>query len=178
MNTAWYSPTPLSACRSPYPELDNPEDEAGMMASMKYLAALIDELVAQGVPERRIVVGGFSQGCAITLLIGLVSKYAGRLGGLVGLSGYLPLADRISTLREESGLARRVEQVEMFLARGTQDLLVPKRYFRITTERLLELGVEEGKMTLKEYEGMGHVMNGPELRDICEWLERVVLSLE
>lgn len=69
------------------------------MASVDYITSLIDDLVVQGMSERRIVVGGFSQGHAMALLTGLVSKYSGRLGGLFGLSGCLPLSDRISTLR-------------------------------------------------------------------------------
>jgi lysophospholipase-2 len=109
-------------------------------------------------------------------LTGLIStKYAGKLGGLVGLSGYLPLAEKVADLREEAGLMRHVDDdVEVFLARGTRDMLVPKRHFRICCETLLELGVDQEKVTVSEYEGIGHVMSGPELRDLCAWLERVV----
>lgn len=119
MNTAWYLPTALSPFPSSRPELEDDEDEDGMRASMAYIVSLIDDLVAQGVPEKRIVLGGFSQGCAMTLLTGLTSKYAGKLGGLVGLSGYLPLADKISTLRADAGLTKHVdEDVPIFLVRG------------------------------------------------------------
>ncbi|ORY12710.1 acyl-protein thioesterase 1 [Clohesyomyces aquaticus] len=175
MNTAWYMPTALPPYPPSRPELEDDEDEEGMKTSMAYIVSLIDNLVAKGVPEKRIVLGGFSQGCAMTLLAGLTSKYAGKLGGLVGLSGYLPLADIIPALRQEAGFTRHVDDnVEVFLARGTRDMLVPKRYFRICYETLFGLGVKENKVTVKEYEGMGHVMAGPELRDLCEWLERVV----
>ena len=43
------------------------------------------------VDTSRVVLAGFSQGCAMTLLTGL--RHPRRLAGLVGLSGYLPLAD-------------------------------------------------------------------------------------
>ncbi|KAF2738234.1 acyl-protein thioesterase 1 [Polyplosphaeria fusca] len=179
MKTAWYLPTPLSPYPSSRPELDDPEDEAGIKSSMDYLVSLINDLVSQGVSEKRVVIGGFSQGCAMALLISLTSKYAGRLGGLVGLSGYLPLVDRIPLMREEAGVARHVDDdVEMFLARGTRDMLVPKRHFRIATEALSSLGVKEEKLIVREYEGMGHVISGPELRDMSQWLERVVPQLE
>ena len=36
---------------------------------------------------KRIFVGGFSQGCAISLLYGLTCKHP--IGGVIGLSGYL-----------------------------------------------------------------------------------------
>jgi lysophospholipase-1 len=176
--TAWYLPTSLSPYPPSRPELEDEEDEEGMMATVAYLTTLIDDLVKQGIPSNRIVLGGFSQGHAMSLLTGLVSKYAGQLGGLVGLSGYLPLPDRIPALRKEAGLPESVaEGIEVFLARGTSDRLVPKRHHRLCYEKLYELGVKEDLVTLKEYEGMVHVMGGPELRDMCTWLERVVPQL-
>lgn len=145
------------------------------MASIDYITSLVDDLVAQGVPEKRIIVGGFSQGHAMALLTGLVSKYSGRLGGLFGLSGYLPLSERIPALRENAGLPKDVnDEVNVFLARGTGDRLVPKRHHRLCYERLFEFGIKEEKTTIKEYENMGHVMSGGELRDLCAWLEKTL----
>lgn len=146
------------------------------MASVAYITTLIDDLAAQGIPEDRIVVGGFSQGHAMALLTGLTSKkYAGRLGGLAGLSGYLPLIEQIPQLREDAGLAKEVnDRTEVFLARGTKDMLVPKRYHRMCYEGLYGFGVKEEKVEIHEYEGMGHQMGGAELRDLCAWLEKVL----
>lgn len=176
---AWYLPTRLSPYPPSRPELEDDEDEEGMLATVRYLTTLIDDLVTQGVPKERIVLGGFSQGHAMGVLTGLVSRYAGKLGGLVGLSGYLPIPERIPALREEAGLPKEVnDDVEIFLARGTGDRLVPKRYHRLCYEALYSYGVKENQVTLKEYEGMGHVMNGAELRDLCTWLERVVPEIE
>lgn len=150
-----------------------------MLRSVQYITGLIDELVAQGVPEKRIVLAGFSQGHVMTLLTGLTSKYAGKLGGLVGLSGYMALPERVPALREEAGLPKDVEyDVPIFLARGTGDRLVPKRYHRLCCEALTKFGVKDEVLTVKEYEGMGHVMGGAELRDLCAWLEQVVPPLE
>jgi predicted esterase len=180
MSTAWYMPTPLSPYPSSRPELEDEEDEVGMKSSMTYLVSLIDDLVENGVPEKRIVLGGFSQGCAMTLLTGLTSsKYAGKLGGLVGLSGYLPLADRIPALREEAGLTKHVEDdVDVFVSRGMRDMLVPKRHFRICYEMLFGLGMQQEKVVVKEYEGLGHTIGAATMRDMCEFLERVVPALD
>ena len=71
MQTAWYTPTPLSPFPSSHPEANNPEDKDGMKFSVAYIVTLIDDLVSQGIPEIRIVLDGFSQDCAITLLAGL-----------------------------------------------------------------------------------------------------------
>lgn len=177
--TAWYTPTRLSPYPPSRPELEDDEDEDGMLRSAKYITELIDELVAQGVPEKRIVLAGFSQGHVMALLTGLTSKYAGRLGGLVGLSGYMGIPEKIPALRAEASLPRDVEDdVEIFLARGTGDRLVPKRYHRLCCEALAKFGVRDEVLTIKEYENMGHVMGGTELRDLCAWLERVIPPLE
>lgn len=146
------------------------------MESVATLEQLIDEQASKGVPPHRIIVGGFSQGCAITLLAGLCSgKYEGQLGGMVALSGYLPLVERIPAIRVERGLNEKPSgQVPIFLARGQRDILVPKRYHRICKETLISLGVNESSIEGHEYEGLGHAVNGEELRDLCSWLEKIL----
>src|ERR1700747_1594241 len=64
------------------------EDATGLRASVCDVQALIDREIAQGIPASRIVLAGFSQGCAMTLLAGLRAPQ--RLAGLVGLSGSPP----------------------------------------------------------------------------------------
>jgi lysophospholipase-1 len=180
MSTAWYMPTKLSPFPPSRPELEDDEDEEGLKASREYLVSLIDDLVAQGVPEKRIVLGGFSQGHAMAMLVGLTSQeYCGKLGGLVGLSGYLPLADKMLALREEAGLSEKTDDdIHVFIAKGTRDMLVPKRYLTICTKKLLACGIKEERLTVKEYDGIGHAICGAELRDLCAWLEKVVPLLE
>ena len=87
----------------PNPDKDEEEDDKeGIMKSVEYICGLIDTEVEAGVPVERIVVGGFSQGCAISLLVGLIGRYRGRLGRVVGLSGYLPLSGKAGKVVEES----------------------------------------------------------------------------
>ncbi|KAJ9647177.1 hypothetical protein H2201_003397 [Coniosporium apollinis] len=179
MQSAWYTPTRLSPFPSSRPELDDSEDEEGMMKSVRYVESLLDDLTSKGVPPNRIVLAGFSQGHAMSLLTGLVSaKYAGKLAGLVGLSGYLPLAERIQQLRAEAELPAVVGDVPIFLVRGMKDMLVPKRYFRINREKLQELGVKDEAVEVHEYEGLAHNTSGEEIRGLCAWLEKVVPPLE
>ncbi|KAJ4291143.1 hypothetical protein N0V90_010341 [Kalmusia sp. IMI 367209] len=180
VSTAWYMPTRLSPFPLSRPELEEDEDREGIESSTDYLVSLIDELVTQGIPEKRLVLGGFSQGHAMALFTGLTSsKYAGRLGGLVGLSGYLPLAENIPQLRDEAGLLVKTnDDIQVFLARGTRDMLVPKRYLPLCSNKLLELGFKQEQLTVKEYQGMGHAMGSAELRDLCTWSEKVVPPLE
>jgi phospholipase/carboxylesterase len=52
-------------------ELVKREDADGLHASRTEIEALIAHEVERGVPTERIVLMGFSQGCAMTLLTGL-----------------------------------------------------------------------------------------------------------
>jgi predicted esterase len=183
MQTAWYMPSGLSPVPSSRPELEDPEDEEGLLAARVYVEGLVQTCVEEGIPAERIVLGGFSQGHAVTALTGLTSaEYAGKLAGLVCLSGYLPLADKYQELRKSAGLSEKIEsserQVPWFIVRGTRDILVPKRYFRIQQETMKELGVNEDVVEVHEYEGLAHAVNGRELQDLCSWLEKVVPPLE
>ena len=65
------------------------EDEKGMLESSRQLNELISAEIDAGLDASRIVLGGFSQGGAMTLLTGLTSER--KLAGLAVLSGFLPL---------------------------------------------------------------------------------------
>jgi lysophospholipase-1 len=175
MQRAWYVPTALSPFQSQRPELDDPEDEEGLLQSVAYVESLIDDLVdRQGVPVEKIFVGGFSQGCAVALLTGLCSKkYAGRIGGVLGLCGYLPLGfDRIKALRSEVPVVDGVAATtKFFYMRGSKDMLVPQRYYRMAVEGLRELGVRDAMVTAKVYDNLGHTISGQVLREVCDWLQ-------
>jgi phospholipase/carboxylesterase len=93
------------------------EDVAGLRDSMAAVSRLIDREVARGVPAHRIVLAGFSQGCAITLGAGL--RHTQRLAGLAGLSGYLPLSETTAAERRDANALTPV-----FLAHGRNDGVV------------------------------------------------------
>ena len=180
MAQAWFMPKPFSPIpmpkRSGEPdpeENDEEDDEGGMMKSVDYVCGLIDKEVEAGVPVARIVVGGFSQGCAISLLVGLMSRYRTKLAGVAGLSGYLPLSGRVGKMREEKEeKGQDTPQTKWFLAHGSRDQLVPKRMFVKYKDKIE--GWEGERVQARLYEGMGHATVGAEVRDLCEWLERAV----
>src|SRR5512146_232794 len=61
-------------------DLARREDEAGLRRSQAMVEALIARERRRGVESMRIVLAGFSQGCALTLMTGL--RAAERLAGL------------------------------------------------------------------------------------------------
>jgi len=68
-----------------------PDDERGIMESISYVDSLVEAEVAPGVDAKRIVVGGFNQRCAVSMVWGLTGRWQDQMGGLVCLSGYFPL---------------------------------------------------------------------------------------
>jgi len=154
------------------PRKDNEEDdEDGMTKSVDYICGLIDKEVDGGVPVEKILVGGFSQGCAISLLIGSMSRYKGKLARAVGLSGHMPLNEKVGKAikeRKEGDTAT----TKWLIAHGWRDQLVPRRIFTGYRAKLRDW--EDECVEAYLYEGMAHSTTGPEIRDLCAWLEGVL----
>ena len=73
-------------------EIAQRQDEVGIRASIGLLDELIAGEVARGVASENILLAGFSQGGAIVLAGGI--RHAQRLGGIIALSTYLPMAEK------------------------------------------------------------------------------------
>ena len=136
-----------------------PEDEAGLRASQAQVEALIARERERGVPASRIVLAGFSQGCAMTLMTGL--RHRERLAGLAGLSGYLPLAARTAGERSDANAL-----VPIFLAHGSADPMIPLARATASRDALRALGYG---VEWHEYP-MPHSVCAEEVRDLNRWL--------
>jgi phospholipase/carboxylesterase len=139
------------------------EDEAGLRESFAQVHALLDREVARGVPAARIVLGGFSQGCAVTLGAGL--RYGQRLAGLVGMSGYLPLADTTTAERRDANALTPI-----FLAHGRSDGVVPLARGAAARDQLQALGQA---VEWHDYP-MQHSVCLEEVQALQQWLARVL----
>ena len=146
-------------------DLARREDENGLRESLAQVHALVDREVARGVPARRIVLAGFSQGCALTLLAGL--RYPQRLAGLAGLSGYLPLA--ASTAAERHGAQA---DVPVFLAHGRNDPVVVHARGAASRDQLQALGYA---VEWHDYP-MEHSVCIEEVRALQNFLRRVLAA--
>jgi phospholipase/carboxylesterase len=139
------------------------EDEAGLRASQAQIEALIAREVARGMPAQRIVLMGFSQGCAMTLLTGL--RHPDRLAGLVGLSGYLPLAARTAAERSAANA-----DVPILLAHGRDDPMIALDRATASRDALMALGYD---IEWHDY-AMPHSVCMDEIADLNRWLLRVL----
>ncbi|OWK04226.1 LYPLA1 [Cervus elaphus hippelaphus] len=68
---------------------DSLEDETGIKQAAENVKALIDQEVKNGIPSNRIILGGFSQGGALSLYTALTTQQ--KLAGVTALSCWLPL---------------------------------------------------------------------------------------
>jgi lysophospholipase I len=187
MSRAWYLPKALlNAAKPRVPgheseddvpaEVEPEDDEAGIMWAVGYVDSLVEEEVKRGVDAKRIVVGGFSQGCAVSTVWGLTGRWRDRVGGVVCLSGYFPLAGEIERLRmeKEGGGEESGPRKKWFLAHGTKDMMISARLFQESTEKLSKIVDIEKDVEGHLYEGMVHSTSAPELRDLLGWLDKVV----
>jgi phospholipase/carboxylesterase len=144
-------------------DLGRQEDEAGVRASQGALETLVARELDRGIPARRIVLAGFSQGGAIALQTGL--RYPERLAGILALSTYVPIA---RSLAGEAHDANR--DVPIFMAHGELDPIVPIRRARESRSLLEDLGY---RVEWHEYR-MPHSVCAEEIAHLGPWLRRVL----
>jgi phospholipase/carboxylesterase len=144
-------------------ETQGVQDETGLRASCELVEELLAREKQRGMPAGRIVLAGFSQGCAMALLAGL--RHTEKLAGIAGLSGYLPLADH--TAAERSAANR---DTPIFLAHGTEDAVVVFSRGEETRDELQQLGCDVEWHTYP----MGHSVCMEEIADLNAWLLQVL----
>ena len=140
-------------------DLRQQEDAAAIRASAKLIERYIRAEQASGIPASRIILAGFSQGGALALHTGL--RYAVSLGGIIALSSYLPLPER---LRAEATDANRASPV--FMAHGQADPVIPLAEGQATVEALRQAGFT---VDWHEYP-MPHSVCPQEITAIGAWL--------
>jgi phospholipase/carboxylesterase len=140
------------------------EDEQGLRESQELVQALIARENERGIPTCNIVLAGFSQGCAMTLQVG--PRLDQKLAGMIGLSGYLPLAAQFNAERHSAN-----QDTPIFLAHGTQDPVVALARGQASRQQLEELGYP---VTWKTY-NMQHSVCAEEIGDIAQFLRQVLI---
>lgn len=137
------------------------QDEAGIRRSGDALRALIGREIERGIPAQRIMLAGFSQGGAIVLHAGL--RYPERLGGIMALSTYLPLADHLAG---EAHAANH--DVPVLMMHGRTDTIIPIGLAERSRDLLLGLGYP---VVWHDYD-MGHSVCPAEIDTLSDWLSQ------
>ncbi|XP_010883854.1 acyl-protein thioesterase 1 [Esox lucius] len=146
-------------------QTDAEEDEAGIKQASENIKALIDQEVKNGIPSHRIVLGGFSQGGALSLYTALTTQQ--KLGGVVALSCWLPLRNSFPQASANSAN----KEMNVLQCHGEADPLVPVTFGCLTVEKLKTL-CNPSNITFKTYPRMPHSACPEEMMDIKEFIEK------
>lgn len=135
------------------------QDETGVRESVQQLDALIAREADRGVPAERVFLAGFSQGGAIVLAGGV--RHAKRLGGIIALSTYLPIAEKTAAERSVANA-----EIPIFMAHGSHDQVVPQGLGTRSRDVLRGLGYS---IAWHSYP-MAHQVVAEEIADLRQWL--------
>jgi predicted esterase len=144
----------------------------GIEESRARLASLVEhETSALGLPRRRVVLAGFSQGGALSLYTGMMLPPGGsmggggRLGGIVVMSGYLP---------HSSGfvVSPGLESTPVFHGHGESDPLVRPDTARESRDVVTGGGGTDYRLVM--YPNLGHSVSPGEVADVLAFLREVI----
>jgi len=152
---AWYDITA--------PDLTHQQDVKGIQKSASAIAALIEQEIQKGIPSNKIVLAGFSQGCAMALYIGL--SFPQALAGIMALSGYLPLAENFLSFRNSANF-----NTPIFMGHGVWDPVVIPQRGEDSHALLKQHGYQINWQTYP----MEHSVHPNELADISLFLQEVL----
>lgn len=174
-----------------------------MLKTVHSLNQLITAEVDAGIPANRIVLGGFSQGAAMSLLTGLTAER--KLAGLAILSGWLPLrtsfksvsssllvpisfcfsdflcGSRLTNMQIQMA-SEHAASIPIFWGQGADDPLVRPELARRSADFVIEqIGTPAAPSTgelkglsYNSYNGVGHSTNQKELDDLKVWLKKAL----
>lgn len=183
---AWFDMSDLPLRPGQYLNKVCEEDE-----TVKNGVQIIDDLVQAeikaGIPESRIVVGGFSQGGALALVAGLGGKDwrtkssgdENKLAGVVVLSGWMPIREKF-----ESRISPHAKSIPVLWGHGTADSVIYHKVGEISVDLLQDqLGIVKHSaqdqlgapgVNFRSYERMGHTSCPKEMEDLVTFLGSVI----
>lgn len=135
-------------------------DRAGVLKSSALLDGLIAREIERGIPARKIVIAGFSQGGAVAIHTALQTDQ--NIAGLMALSTYMALP-------EDAATAVSRKDLPIFMAHGKFDPVLRMEWGRSSADRLIEAGYS---VDWHEYP-MAHAVCPQEIADISRWLSKV-----
>ncbi len=148
---AWYDILGLS--------IGTPQDEKGITECSQQIESLIGMEMSRGIPGNKIILAGFSQGGAMALHTAI--RFTERLGGILGLSTYLPLSSHVAKERSKENQA-----IPIFIAHGTFDTVIELSRCKQSMDVLEQLNYS---LEFHEY-AMAHSLCKQEIGDIRNFL--------
>jgi len=141
-------------------------DFKGLDDSKKLVEDLIAAEVSSGTPASRIVLGGFSQGAAMSILTGY--QYTSKLAGIVALSGYLPYSGDFSKVVTAN------QETPSLICHGDIDPVVALKMGQRAHKTLQDSKIPT---TFKLYKNMPHSTCAQEISDVLAFLQQALPDL-
>lgn len=162
---AWYIPVPVQDA-----------DPTGEMTSYEPAICIVDDLIkeqeASGIPRSRIVLGGFSQGSAITALWSTSRQKSpsDKIAGLALVAGYVPMRARFDSLIQPE--AREViKDQPLLVVHGQDDTLIQPWVMKEGIPILEQAGFDVTWALLPD---MRHNVTGQALAGLCSFIQDVL----
>jgi phospholipase/carboxylesterase len=144
-------------------EFGRDDDEKTVRDSQVDINALIEREKERGIAADKILIAGFSQGCAMTFQTAL--RHPEKLGGLLCLSGYLPLESSFEAERTAAN-----QHTPIYYGHGRGDQVIPITRAQQSLALLQKHGYD---VEWHEY-NMPHSVCMEEIVDISNFLKRVL----
>jgi len=140
---------------------------SGVERSRGLLFDLLDRQRADGFASGQTFLFGFSQGCLMTLEVGM--RYSHRFAGLIGISGYAHEPEQL--VAEQSPVAK---EQSFLITHGTADPLLPFAKTKAQMEQLQTGGI---RMQWEVFEKEHTIQGEAEVAVIRKFVEERMKSL-
>lgn len=152
-------------------EFGNPharQDTEGFLKSCNIVKQLINEQIEKyNVPAERVIIGGFSQGAAISMAT--LALLDVKIGGLVALSGFCPIPQTIAEKKSNTGANLNTP---VFQGHGDIDEIIKFPFGKESSEFYQSLGFTNWKF--HKYPGVAHSTNNKELVDVIQFISLIL----
>lgn len=143
------------------------QNEPGLSSALAVLESLVVDLMNRGLPSRKIVLLGFSQGACLASEFSI--RHPRRYGGVLALSGGLIGAPGTAW----DDVTTSLDGTPVFLGCSDVDAHIPKERVIESEAVFARLGARV-KRTL--YPGMGHAVNEDEVTQVRAVLDEVLAA--
>ena len=138
-------------------------NEPGITSGLRVLNHLVTHFESAGIPSRRILLLGFSQGACLALEY--AARHARRFGAIAGLSG--GLIGPPGTSRAYDG---SFDGTPVFLGCSDHDPHIPKERVEETATVFKRMGA---LVTMRLYPQLGHAVSEEELSIVADMLTAI-----
>ena len=128
------------------------EDDQGIINSKKVMADALHKYIDT---DKRIYLGGFSQGAALSLSMGLNNDI--KSDGIIAISGYVPSASRINIVDHTK---------DIYVAHGKNDTTISFDTHKKSIDFL-----DKNNLSFTEYvDDCGHTISKAMISSLSEWM--------